>query len=76
MRTPAKKHTHILRTLFGFALSLLMLVPFAMIVLNSFKNKKKRHRWDWHCQNSGTLLKIIVQLWRPVWCMHSETVAS
>ena len=25
MRTPAKKHTHILRTLFGFALSLLML---------------------------------------------------
>ena len=41
MRTPAKKHTHILRTLFGFALSLLMLVPFAMIVLNSFKNKKE-----------------------------------
>ena len=39
MRTPAKKHTHILRTLFGFALSLLMLVPFAMIVLNSFKGK-------------------------------------
>ena len=38
MRTPAKKHTHILRTLFGFALSLLMLVPFAMIVLNSFKD--------------------------------------
>ena len=42
MRTPAKKHTHILRTLFGFALSLLMLVPFAMIVMNSFKNKKER----------------------------------
>ena len=41
MRTPAKKHTHILRTLFGFAFSLLMLVPFAMIVLNSFKNKKR-----------------------------------
>lgn len=41
MRTPAKKHTHILRTLFGFALSLLMLVPFVMIVLNSFKNKKE-----------------------------------
>ena len=41
MRTPAKKHTHILRTLFGFALSLLMLVPFAMIVLNTFKNKKE-----------------------------------
>ena len=41
MRTPAKKHTHILRTLFGFALSLLMLVPFAMIVMNSFKNKKE-----------------------------------
>lgn len=41
MRTPAKKHTHILRTLFGFALSLLMLVPFAMIVQNSFKNKKE-----------------------------------
>ena len=39
MRTPTKKHTHILRTLFGFALSLLMLVPFAMIVLNSFKGK-------------------------------------
>ena len=32
-----KRRTHFLRTAFGFLLSLFMLTPFAMIVLNSFK---------------------------------------
>ena len=71
MRTPAKKHTHILRTLFGFALSLLMLVPFVMIVLNSFKNKKEAAQMGLALPKQWNM-----QLWRPVWCMHSETVAS
>ena len=36
-----KRRTHFLRTAFGFLLSLFMLTPFAMIVLNSFKTKKE-----------------------------------
>ena len=36
-----KQRTHFLRTAFGFLLSLFMLTPFAMIVLNSFKTKKE-----------------------------------
>ena len=36
-----KRRTHFLRTAVGFLLSLFMLTPFAMIVLNSFKTKKE-----------------------------------
>ena len=36
-----KQRTHFLRTAVGFLLSLFMLTPFAMIVLNSFKTKKE-----------------------------------
>ena len=36
-----KQRTHFLRTAFGFLLSLFMLTPFSMIVLNSFKTKKE-----------------------------------
>ncbi len=39
-----KKYAHIWRSLAGIALSMLMLIPFVMIVLNSFKNKKEAAR--------------------------------
>lgn len=52
-----KQRTHFLRTAFGFLLSLFMLTPFAMIVLNSFKTKKRRQSLDWHFRSSGTSLK-------------------
>lgn len=36
-----KKHSDIFRSALGLILSLFMLVPFIMIILNSFKTKKE-----------------------------------
>ena len=73
-----KRRTHFLRTAVGFLLSLFMLTPFAMIVLNSFKTKKEAAELglalpkQWNIlENYRAVMGLVkVRLYRPFSAEH------